>query len=164
MPYLRLPRLRRNGPSRALRPQSPNAGLGVRRVLGKGREGAVLWSGMRPDFWQFPRQPLLARHNRAGQRPQYGLRPGRCTSSLRCYAPSRSPTEAKCQRQRTTTTTPPHRVPKADAAKSARAGFRPGEKFWRYSRTAAYSQNQAVCSGPALMSSAFFSSLTVGPL
>ena len=151
-------------------------------MLGKGREGAVLWSGMRPDFWQFPRQPLLALHNRAGQRPQYGLRPGRCTSSLRCYAPSRSPTEAKCQRQRTTTTTPPHRVPKADAAKSARklyitdtgrgkdgispsliriydvtddakltngklfhdfsAGFRPGEKFWRYSRTAAYSQNQ----------------------
>ena len=44
VPHLRLPRLCRDGPGRALRPQSPNAGLGVRGVLGKGRAGAALLS------------------------------------------------------------------------------------------------------------------------
>ena len=36
LPHLRLPRLRRDRPCRALRPQSRNAGLGVREELGRG--------------------------------------------------------------------------------------------------------------------------------
>jgi Recombinase len=38
--------------------------------------------------------------------------------------------------------TPPCKAAKTDAATSQRAGCRPGEKFWRYSRTRAYSQKQ----------------------
>jgi hypothetical protein len=43
------------------------------------------------------------------------------------------PVELNHQRQRRRTATPPQRAPKADAAKSTRAGFRPGEKCCRYS-------------------------------
>jgi hypothetical protein len=82
VPHLRLPRLRRDGPSRALRSRSPNAELGVRGVLGKGRAGAALLSGMPPDFWLFPRQPLPAQGQSRASAPQCGLRPGRCPSLL----------------------------------------------------------------------------------
>jgi hypothetical protein len=58
VPHLRLPRLRRDGPSRALWPQSPNAGLGVRRVLGRGRPSPARLNGRRPDLWPFPRHSL----------------------------------------------------------------------------------------------------------
>jgi hypothetical protein len=34
----------------------------------------------------------------------------------------------------------PHSVPSAEAAKSKSEGCRPGEKCWRYSRIAAYTQ------------------------
>ena len=55
---------------------------------------------------------------------------------------SRGPSGAERQRQSRTTAIPPHRDPSADAAKSTNAGFRPGEKFWRYSKTPAYTQKQ----------------------
>jgi hypothetical protein len=45
VPHLRLPRLRRDGPSRALRAEPPNARLGVRRVLAKGRPSPALLNG-----------------------------------------------------------------------------------------------------------------------
>jgi hypothetical protein len=51
-------------------------------VLGKGRLSLALLSGMPPDFWPFPHQPLPAQGQSRGSAPQCGLRPGRCPSLL----------------------------------------------------------------------------------
>jgi hypothetical protein len=75
--------------------------------------------------------------NRAGQRPQCGLRPGRCPSLLTLLRTIPPSSGAERQRHRRRTATPPHRAPNADAAKSSRAWCRPGEKCCRYSSIAA---------------------------
>src|SRR5215472_169821 len=57
-------------------------------------------------------------------------------------ATSRQPGAAERQRQGMTTASPPDSAPKADATRPTSAGFLPGEKFWRYSGVAAYSDRQ----------------------
>ena len=105
MPYLRLPRLRRDGPSRALWPQSQNAGLGVRRVFSPGvregtpKPGAVERDAARPMAFSatFAARKRNAAVRGSSVRPHARSVPPRCRKPRMAEPPWRYRSRSPCR-------------------------------------------------------------------